>query len=81
VPSVNLINVSKTSEDNVGRSGSTPDPSSIPLEDLSPVPPSSVYNPNHLSQDLAERLSIVSYPVNDQDVVRRVRNQVVSSLV
>jgi hypothetical protein len=81
VSSVNLINVSKTSEDNVGRSGSTPDPSSIPLEDLSPMPPSSVYNLNHLSQDLAERLSIVSYPVNDQDVVRRVRNQVVSSLV
>jgi hypothetical protein len=63
VPSYNLINVSKTSEDNVDISGSTPA--------LSPMPPSPIYDLNRLSQDPAERLPIVSYPVNDHDVVRR----------
>jgi hypothetical protein len=60
VHSVNLINVSRISEDNVGSSGSTPDP---------PLP---VYDPDNLPQDPAERLPIVHYSVNDQDAVRRV---------
>jgi hypothetical protein len=42
----------------VGSSG-TPTPSSMP----SPPPP--VYDLGHLPQDLAERLPIVSYPIND----------------
>jgi hypothetical protein len=54
LPSDNLINVSKTCEDNVGSSCSTPAPS--------PMPPPSDYDLNHLPQDPAERLSIVSYP-------------------
>jgi hypothetical protein len=62
VSSINLINISRTSENNVDNSGSTPAPSSIPTP---------VYDPDHLPQDPAERLPIVSYPVNDQDVVRR----------
>jgi hypothetical protein len=36
-----------------------------------PPPPSSVYDPGHLTQDPAERLPIVSYPINDQDALRR----------
>jgi hypothetical protein len=64
VPSVNLIIDSRTSEENVDSSG-TPTPSSMP------PPPPSVYDPDHLSQDPVERLPIVSYPINDQDAVRR----------
>jgi hypothetical protein len=64
VPSVNLIIDSRTSEENVG-SSVTHTPSSMPP----PQPP--VYDPGHLSQDPAERLSIVSYLINDQDIVRR----------
>jgi hypothetical protein len=59
---VSSINVSRTSEDNVGSSDRTPAPSSIPTP---------VYDPDRLPQDPVERLSIVSYPINDQDVVRR----------
>jgi hypothetical protein len=64
VPSVNLIIDSRTSEENVGSSG-TPTPSSMP-----PLPPP-VYDPGRLQQDIAKRLHIVSYPINDQDAVRR----------
>jgi hypothetical protein len=63
VPSVNLIIDSRTSEENMDSSG-TPTPSSMP-------PPPPVYDPDHLPQDPAERLHIVSYPINDQDAVRR----------
>jgi hypothetical protein len=66
VPSINLIIDSRTSEENVGSSG-TPTPSSMPP----PPPPLSVFDPGHLTQDPAERLSIISYPINNQDVVRR----------
>jgi hypothetical protein len=66
VTSVNLIIDSRTSEKNVGSSG-TPTPSSMPP----PPPPSSVYDPGHLTQDPAERVPIVSYPINDQDALRR----------
>jgi hypothetical protein len=66
VPSVNLIIDSRTSEENVDSSG-TPTPSSMPP----PPSPPSVYDPGRPTQDLAERLSIVSYPINDQDDVRR----------
>jgi hypothetical protein len=66
VPSVNLIIDSRTSEENVDSSG-TPTPSS-----MSPPPPlSSVYDPDRLTQDPTERLPIISYPINDQDAVRR----------
>jgi hypothetical protein len=64
VPSVNLIIDSRTSEENVDSSG-TPTPSSMP------PPPPPVYDPDRLPQDPAERLPIVSYPINDQDAVRR----------
>jgi hypothetical protein len=66
VPSVNLIIDSKTSEENVGTSG-TPTSSSMPPPPLS----LSVYDPGRLTQDPAKRLAIVSYPINDQDTVRR----------
>jgi hypothetical protein len=61
VPSVNLIIDSRTSEENVDSSG-TPTSSSMP-------PP--VYDSDRLPQDPAERLPIVSYPINNQDAVRR----------
>jgi hypothetical protein len=61
VPSVNLIIDSRTSEENVDSSG-TPTSSSMP-------PP--VYDSDRLPQDPAERLPIVSYPINNQDIVRR----------
>jgi hypothetical protein len=64
VPLVNLIIASRTSEENVDSSG-TPTPSSMP------PPPPPVYDPDHLPQDPAERLPIVSYPINDQDAIRR----------
>jgi hypothetical protein len=64
VPSVNLIIDSRTSEENVGNS-STPTPS------LMPPPPPLVYDLGRLPQDLAKRLPIVSYPINDQDAIRR----------
>jgi hypothetical protein len=64
VPSVNLIIDSRTSEENVGSSG-TPTPSSMP-----PLPPP-VYDLGRLQQDIAKRLHIVSYPINDQDAIRR----------
>jgi hypothetical protein len=64
VPSVNLINDLRTSEDNVG-SSDTPTPSSMP------PPPPPVYDLGRLSQDPTKRLPIISYPINDQDVVRR----------
>jgi hypothetical protein len=35
------------------------------------MPPPLVYDLARLPQDPAERLLIVSYPINDQDVVRR----------
>jgi hypothetical protein len=56
VSSINLINVSRTSEDNVSSSGSTPIPSSIATP---------VYDLDLLQQDPTERLPIISYPVND----------------
>jgi hypothetical protein len=55
VPSINLIIDSRTSEENVG-SGGTPTPSSMP-------PP--VYDPGRIPQDPVERLSIISYLIND----------------
>jgi hypothetical protein len=64
VPSVNLINDSRISEDNVN-SGGTPTPSSMP------PPPPPVYDLGRLPQDPAKRLPIVSYPINDQDTVRK----------
>jgi hypothetical protein len=62
MPSVNLIMDSTTSEENVGSSG-TPTPSSMS--------PPSVYDLGRLPQDIADRLPIVSYLINDQDSVRR----------
>jgi hypothetical protein len=64
VPSVNLIIDSRTSEENVRSSGT-------PTTSLMPPPPPPVYDPGHLPQDLDERLPIVSYPINDQDAIRR----------
>jgi hypothetical protein len=64
VTSVNLIIDSRTSEENVGSSG-MPTPSSMP------PPPPPVYDPGRLQQDPVEKLPIVSYPINDQDDVRR----------
>jgi hypothetical protein len=61
VPSVNLIIDSRTSEENMGSSG-TPTPSTMP-----PLP-SPIYDPGRLPQDPTERLSIVSYSINDQDL-------------
>jgi hypothetical protein len=58
VASVNLIIDSRTSEENVDSSG-MPTPSSMPP----PRPP--VYDPDCLPQDPAERLPIVSCPIND----------------
>uniref|UniRef100_A0A0A9CNG4 TTF-type domain-containing protein n=1 Tax=Arundo donax TaxID=35708 RepID=A0A0A9CNG4_ARUDO len=37
---------------------------------MPPLPPP-VFDPDRLSQDPVERLPIVSYPINDQDAVRR----------
>jgi len=36
-----------------------------------PPPPPPVYEINHLPHDLGERQPIQSYPVNDQDAIRR----------
>jgi hypothetical protein len=47
----------------VGSSG-TPTPSSMP------PPPPPVYDPGRLTQDPAERLPIISYLINDQNVIR-----------
>jgi hypothetical protein len=58
VPSINLIINSRTSEENVG-SGGTPTPSSMP------PPPPPVYDPGRIPQDPVERLSIISYLIND----------------
>ncbi|XP_062203555.1 uncharacterized protein LOC133905803 isoform X2 [Phragmites australis] len=44
-------------------------PPSVPLEDVSPLPP--IYDINRLPHDPGERLPIVSYPINDQDAIRR----------
>jgi hypothetical protein len=53
-------------EEHVGSgSGSTLGPSLIP----SPPPP--IYNPDRLPQDSNEKLAIVNYLINNQDVVRR----------
>ncbi|KAK3142684.1 hypothetical protein QOZ80_4BG0349940 [Eleusine coracana subsp. coracana] len=38
---------------------------------IPPLPPPPVYDPDHLSQDPADRLPIISYPLKDQDAVRR----------
>ena len=46
----------------------TPEPM-VRLEDVSP--PSPVYDFSRLKHDPGERLPIASYPVNDQDAVRR----------
>jgi hypothetical protein len=70
VPSVNLIIDSRTGEENVGSNG-TPTPSSMPQPPPPLPPPPLVYDPGHLPQDPIERLTIVSYPIYDQDVVRR----------
>jgi hypothetical protein len=65
IPSTDVEHV-EADEEHVGSgSGSTLGPSLI----LSPSPP--IYDLDHLSQDPTERLSIVNYPINDQDVVRR----------
>jgi hypothetical protein len=45
-------------------SSDTPTPSSMP------PPPPPVYDPGRLPQDPAERLPIVNYPINDQNVIR-----------
>ena len=42
-----------------------------PVPSFSPPPPPPVYDINRLPQDPGERLPIASYPVNDQDAVRR----------
>lgn len=57
----------------------TTSPAAAVPEDVPPVLPPSlpppapppVYDPDRLPQDPADRLLIVSYPVNDQDAVRR----------
>jgi hypothetical protein len=49
----------------------TSSPPPIILEDVSPPPPPPVYDINRLPHDLGERLPIESYPVNDQDAIRR----------
>ncbi|TVU07941.1 hypothetical protein EJB05_41319, partial [Eragrostis curvula] len=51
-------------------SGSTP-ASSPPILPPPPPSPPPVYSPDHLPQDPADRLPIASYPINDQDAVRR----------
>ncbi|TVU25927.1 hypothetical protein EJB05_28448, partial [Eragrostis curvula] len=51
-------------------SGSTPASSPPMLPPRPPWPPP-VYSPDHLPQDPADRLPIASYPINDQDAVRR----------
>ncbi|TVU39846.1 hypothetical protein EJB05_13289, partial [Eragrostis curvula] len=76
VPSILLTNASRASGDNVileeeeGQanegSGSPPVPPVIP-----PPPPPPVYDPDRLPQDPGERKPIESYPVNDQDAIRR----------
>jgi hypothetical protein len=65
IPSTDVEHV-EADEEHVGSgSGSTLGPSLIP----SPPPP--IYDPDRFPQDPIERLPIVSYPINNQDDVRR----------
>jgi hypothetical protein len=45
-------------------------PPSIPTDDVSPQP-TPVYDINRLQHDPGERMPIQSYPINDQDAIRR----------
>jgi hypothetical protein len=49
----------------------TSSPPPVIHEDVSPPTPPPVYDINHLPYDAGERLPIESYPVNDQDAIRR----------
>jgi hypothetical protein len=68
--------ISRSSEDNTNvaeeeTAPPSPPPSPPPALPPSPPPPPPVFDPDRLPQDPAERLPIVSYPINDQDAVRR----------
>jgi hypothetical protein len=68
--------ISRSSEDNTNVAEEepappSPPPSPPPAPPPSPPLPPPVFDPDRLPQDPAERLPIVSYPINDQDAVRR----------